>query len=84
MLHFASYFLAQQLICCVHVFSYKNAPFVPGECEGAAGGEPCHPEPQRRVFLAGHRDASLRLSMTDLPLVQIPGSICAFALSALR
>jgi hypothetical protein len=43
MSHFASYFLAQQLIRCVHVFSCKNAPFVPGECEGAVGGEPCHP-----------------------------------------
>jgi len=31
MLHFASHFLAQQLICCVHVFGCKNAPFVPGD-----------------------------------------------------
>ena len=43
MLHFASDFLAQQLIGCVHVFSCKNSPFVTGECESAAGGEPCHP-----------------------------------------
>jgi hypothetical protein len=27
----------------------------------------CHPEPQRRVYRAGPRDASLRLSMTGLP-----------------
>src|SRR5216684_4032220 len=37
MLHFASYFLAQQLICCVHVFGCKNAPLVQGD----------HPSPGR-------------------------------------
>ena len=31
MLHFASYFLAQPLMCGVHVFGGKNALFVPFE-----------------------------------------------------
>ena len=33
MLHFASYFLAQQLICGVHVF-WLSVPYVPGDLEG--------------------------------------------------
>ena len=33
MLHFASDFLAQQLICCVHVF-WLSVPYVPGDIEG--------------------------------------------------
>jgi hypothetical protein len=33
MLHFASDFLAQQLICYVHVF-WLSVPFVPGDLEG--------------------------------------------------
>ena len=33
MLHFASDFLAQQLICCVHVF-WLSVPYVPGDLEG--------------------------------------------------
>ena len=33
MLHFASHFLAQQLIWCVHVF-WLSVPYVPGDLEG--------------------------------------------------
>src|SRR6266851_5229132 len=39
MLHFASYFLAQQLVCCVHVFGCKNP--TPGRPQGS----PLHTTP---------------------------------------
>ena len=57
MLHFASYFLAQQLICCVHVFGCKNAPLVQGD----------HPSPGRGQAIAPTMDEPCRGA--DSPLL---------------
>jgi hypothetical protein len=43
----------------------KNAPFVLGDREGAAGGQPCHAEPQRSISTPSTTDPSLRLRVTS-------------------
>jgi hypothetical protein len=52
MLHFASHFLAQQLICCVHVFGCKNSlfvSFVPRDHESPRRREVKRPQPHPRA-----------------------------------
>jgi hypothetical protein len=45
-------------------FGGKNALFVPGDREGAAGGQPYHAEPPRSSSTPSERDPSLRLRVT--------------------